>query len=139
MKRNSDGKIAVYLLFLVLGIGFGLIAGGEFMRRLSNGQFNNLFGAKSHSSDTLINTIPVQSSDTVQYTKGVQENILDTRRNAIVNATRKVAPCVVGIVVTQIQVVKNNYQTNDFFDFFFGPELMPRYREVERWDPVYYQ
>lgn len=131
MKRNSDGKTAVYLLFLVLGIGFGLIAGGEFMRRLSSGQFNNLFGTKSHNSDTLLNTIPVQPADTVQYTKGVQDDILDTRRNAIVNATRKVAPCVVGIVVTQIQVVKNHYQTNDFFDFFFGPELMPRYREVE--------
>ncbi len=131
MKRNSDGKTAVYLLFLVLGIGFGLIAGGEFMRRLSSGQLNNLFGVKSQSSDTLISTVPVQPSDTVQCTKGVQEDIVDTRRNAIVNATRKVAPCVVGIVVTQIQVVKNSYQTDDFFDFFFGPELMPRYREVE--------
>ena len=90
MKKNSDGKIAVYLLFLVLGIGFGLIAGGEFMRRLSNDSLITS-SAKSHSSDTL--SIPSGSIfDTVQYTKGVQENILDTRRNAIVNAPEKSLP-----------------------------------------------
>ncbi len=131
MKRNSDGKTAVYLLFLVLGIGFGLITGGEFMRRLADGQFNKFFGKNNHTSDTLIANPSAQTIDTISYETGVQENILDTRKNAIVNATRKVAPCVVGVVVTQIQVVKNHYKTNDFFDFFFGPELMPRYREVE--------
>lgn len=131
MRRNSDGKTVVYLLFLVLGIGFGLIAGGEFMRRLSSGQFNSLFVKKQPHTDTLESNASVRVADTTKPEKTVQQDILDTRKNAIVNATRKVAPCVVGVVVTQIQVVKNPYQTNDFFDFFFGPELMPRYREVE--------
>ncbi len=131
MRRNSDGKTAVYLLFLVLGIGFGLIAGGEFMRRLSSGQFNSLFVKEQPHADTLESNASVRVADTTKPEKTVQQDILDTRKNAIVNATRKVAPCVVGVVVTQIQVVKNPYQTNDFFDFFFGPELMPRYREVE--------
>ncbi|HEX3019459.1 MAG TPA: trypsin-like peptidase domain-containing protein [Chitinispirillaceae bacterium] len=131
MRRSSDGKTAIYLLFLVLGIGFGLITGGEFMRRLSSGQLNHLFGKNIQSPDTLVNPTPVPGSDSTVSENAVQENIFDTRRNAIVIATRKVAPCVVGIVVTQIQVVGNPYQSNDFFDFFFGPELMPKYREVE--------
>ena len=40
-------------------------------------------------------------------------------------------PCVVGIVVTQIQVVGSSYYYEDFFDLFFAPKLVPRYREVQ--------
>lgn len=130
MRKHSEGKAVIYLLFLVLGIGFGLIAGGEFMRRLSTGQLNNIFGKNSQNIDTVTtesNSSLIDSDSNLQ----AQENIINTRRNAIVAATRKVAPCVVGIVVTQIQVVRSPYQGDDFFDFFFGPELMPRYRQVE--------
>jgi serine protease Do len=55
----------------------------------------------------------------------------NSRENAIVDATRMVAPCVVGIVVTQMQVVRTPYYTDDFFDFFFGPDMLPRYKQVE--------
>ena len=62
----------------------------------------------------------------------VSQNIADQRTNAIVRATRKVAPSVVGIVVTQIQVVRRPYGGDNFFDFFFNPDLRPpRYRKVE--------
>lgn len=114
MRKHSEGKAVIYLLFLVLGIGFGLIAGGEFMRRLSTGQLNNIFGKNSMNIDTVTtesNSSLIDSDSNLQ----AQENIINTRRNAIVAATRKVAPCVVGIVVTQIQVVRSPYQGDDFF------------------------
>ena len=34
-------RASVYLLFLVLGIGAGLIGGAEFVRRLYNGNFSS--------------------------------------------------------------------------------------------------
>lgn len=131
MRTRSDGKAVVYLLFLLFGIGFGVIAGGEFMKRLASGQFDRLFATKKSTIDT-VESRPIESHmrDTVQIIQ-TQQNVQDSRQNAIVNATRKVAPCVVGIVVTQIQVVRSPYQDDNFFDFFFGPELMPRYRQVE--------
>lgn len=131
MKIHSEGKSSIYLLFLVLGIGFGMIAGGEFMRRISNGDLQNLFGRHNQAADTTIIEKQVKQSHDEAQVSQAQLSVSDTRKNAIVTATRKVAPCVVGIVVTQIQVVRSPYQNNDFFDFFFGPELMPRYRQVE--------
>jgi serine protease Do len=60
------------------------------------------------------------------------QSIEGHRANSIVMATRKVAPSVVGIVVTQIQVVRNPYAGDNFFDFFFSPDLRPpRHRKIE--------
>jgi serine protease Do len=61
----------------------------------------------------------------------MEDDISSSRKNAIVRATRQVEPCVVGIVVTQIQVVGSSYNYEDFFDLFFAPKLVPRYREVQ--------
>lgn len=132
MLRSNQGKTVIYLLFLVLGIAAGLIAGGEFMRRLYNGEFSHLFGI---GQDTTV----VEHSSTAQASaseqgKNINQMEMDpgvSRKNAIVAATRSVAPGVVGIVVTQIQMVRDSYRPNDFFDFFFGQELMPQYRQVE--------
>jgi serine protease Do len=56
----------------------------------------------------------------------------DRQINAIVWASRKIAPSVVGIEVTQIQVVRNPYTGGKFFEHFFSPEVTPlRYRTVE--------
>jgi serine protease Do len=60
------------------------------------------------------------------------DNVSYSRSNAIVQATRLAAPSVVGIVVTQLQVVRRSFSSDEFFDFFFGPELTPKVREVER-------
>jgi len=122
MIRKSDGKAGIYLLFLVLGIAFGLISGGEIMRRI--------LAAQASKTE-----IGVQAQKTAQVVSLEKENpgndLLLSRQNAIIAATRRVAPCVVGIVVTQIQVVRTPYYGDDFFDFFFGPEMTPRYRQVE--------
>lgn len=128
--RRVEGKTSVYFLFLILGIGAGLIAGGEFMRRIYNGDLP--FISRSKASPDTVYVEPQRSPFSDQQTSGTVENDLSlSRKNAIVASTKLVAPCVVGIVVTQIQVVKNRYSSDDFFDFFFGPELMPRYRQVE--------
>ena len=128
MKR-SDGRIGIYLLFLILGIGFGLVGGGEFMRRLLSGELGSWSGRFARQQET--RTIPASSGSTALHQDQLQAELGLTRKNAIVSATRNVAPCVVGIVVTQIQMVRSPYYSDDFFDFFFGPELMPRYRQVE--------
>lgn len=117
--RQSNDKVWVYLVFLVLGVAFGLLAGGEIMRRIlrNNSQVTQTSPQNVNNQNTR-----TQSFDTT--------TVMGSRHNAIVNATRTVAPCVVGIVVTQIQVVRAP-ASDDFFDFFFGPEMMPQYRQVE--------
>lgn len=127
---RCEGKASVYLLFLVLGIGAGLIGGAEFMRRLYKGNFQ-FFSNYTESVDTVYRESEPEKNYRRQETAVAQDELNQSRKNAIVTSTRLVAPCVVGIVVTQIQVVRNQYYSDDFFDFFFGPELMPRYRQVE--------
>lgn len=120
--NNSIGKVWIYILFLLLGLSFGLITGGEIIRHIYSG-FNRTDSneQKNISSD--------KSTDSIST--HVQSDLLMSRSNAIVNSTRLVAPCVVGIVVTQIEVVRDSYYTNDFFDFFFNPDMTPQYRQVE--------
>jgi len=115
MKTSAvrAGRAGMYVLIFALGASVGLIAGGEWIRALYgvNTGFS-LFGSKSKAS-------------------AAADALCTSRDNSLVCATRSVAPCVVGIVVTQIQVVRNPYYTDDFFDFFFGQDLLPQYRQVE--------
>ena len=92
---SRDGKTSIYLLFLVLGIGFGMIAGGEFMRRISMGQFSFLFGSDEQVQTVTSqpNSISVANDSSPGTSVQVQNNLFDTRRNAIVTAT-SVAPAV---------------------------------------------
>lgn len=133
MLKSNSGKTVVYFLFLLAGAALGIIGGGEFMRRLYNGEFSHLFGAQKveHSTDTDSSQPTQQPFPVGPTTSHAEQDPGITRKNAIVAATRSVAPGVVGIVVTQIQMVRNSYRNDDFFDFFFGQELMPQYRQVE--------
>jgi serine protease Do len=126
--RNSIGKASISLLFLVLGTGFGLIAGGEFMRRLYDHSLPDFLTGKKKQA-VVVSNIGTSGGVTSNPVPHFQQDPGLSRKNAIVYATKTVAPCVVGIVVTQ--VVRNSYQNDDFFDFFFGPEHMPRYKQVE--------
>lgn len=126
MKANA-ARAGMYVLLLALGGSVGLIAGGEWIRSIYgvNTGFS-LFGWKTKT--------PAAGTAAAMQTPScgaVADALSQGRDNSLVCATRSVAPCVVGIVVTQIQVVKNPYYTDDFFDFFFGPDLLPRYRQVE--------
>lgn len=132
MKR-CDGKIGVYLLFLALGVGLGALFGGQFMEHLFSGTLSDLFfrGKTTYSASESDKENQIcDKKHPCQY-PNLPDDITLTRQNAIVTATNRVAPCVVGIVVTQIQVVRKPYYSDDFFDFFFGPDFRPRYRQVE--------
>lgn len=126
MHRN-ESRAGVYILFLLLGMGVGMIGGGEIMRRIYLPQkfLSAVIDAQKKSKDlhTVENSVAQEGSDF--------NDLQLSRKNAIVYATRKVAPCVVGIVVTQIQMVGGAYNSDDFFDFFFSPELTPHYRQIE--------
>jgi serine protease Do len=124
--KLSASRAGMYVLLFVLGGSVGLIAGGEWIRALYgvNAGFS-LFGGKKGAAAA--GTVPVLTP----AGRGGADALSVSRDNSLVCATRSVAPCVVGIVVTQIQVVRNPYYTDDFFDFFFGPDLLPRYRQVE--------
>ncbi len=120
--RCTHGSAGVYALLLLLGLVAGGITGVEIFRRLYLPQ--------------MAQPASPQSADSVSPSAGSQgaaeDNIFATRNNAIVRATKLVSPSVVGIVVTQLQVVRRSYSSDEFFDFFFSPELVPRIREVER-------
>ncbi len=127
--KSSTTRAGLYVLLVALGAAFGLITGGEAIRHIYGvSQGFSLFEWKKDTASVRENAAPGESSG---RDNTPADALFRTRDNAIVRATRTVAPCVVGIVVTQIQVVRNPYYTDDFFDFFFGPDLLPRYRQVE--------
>lgn len=122
-RIGSRGKVWIYLLFLILGISFGLIAGGEIIRHIYS-------GITPIANDRPLEK-PIETKSELISKESPRDNVYYSRNNAIVNATRLIAPCVVGIVVTQIQVVNESIHTNEFLDFFFAPEMAPMYRQIE--------
>ncbi len=119
--RTRNGKAGVYILFLFVGVLLGGIGGTEFVKR---------YHKQGDAADALTAQSSSQTPQT--YPRPQPPAVEVTRENAIVRATKMVSPSVVGIVVTQLQVVGRTYGSDDFFDFFFGPELMPRVKEVQR-------
>lgn len=115
---SDKGKVGIYFLVLFVGLVLGAILGGEIVRNiLFKTRPDSFAGAENAQSENMIDM------DNTSFQS--------SRKNAIVLATRKVEPCVVGIVVTQIQIVGTSYYYEDFFDLFFAPKLAPKYREVE--------
>lgn len=121
--RHPQGKAGVYVLFLIVGLLVGAMAGTEFVKWLY--KHHDVSSSNAPASDQ------PASGDGVNKPEA-RSVVNATRENAIVEATRMVSPSVVGIVVTQVQLVRRTYGSDEFFDFFFGPELMPRVKEVER-------
>jgi len=124
--RHRTGKAGVYLLFLVTGLILGGIGGTEIIKimgKRANGSAQGLVPTQKQESS---------SEKIAQCPGGSAAGLAADRENAIVRATNMVSPCVVGIVVTQMQLVRHTYGSDEFFDFFFGPELSPRVKEVER-------
>ena len=123
--KQSSSRYGLYVLLLLLGGAAGLIVGGEVIR--------HLYGMGPLFTTAPAGNNPAHGDSAAQPRNGAApcDVLSNSRENAIVDATRMVAPCVVGIVVTQMQVVRSPYYTDDFFDFFFGPDMLPRYRQVE--------
>jgi serine protease Do len=115
------------IIFTVLVMTAGFFAGGELIHMIYTRELSEIIDvgtAPGNISKAII-------SETVEG-RAQGRTLDDQRANAIVKATRKVAPSVVGIVVTQIQVVRNPYTGDNFLDFFFGPNMRPpRYRKIE--------
>ncbi|MDR3013200.1 MAG: trypsin-like peptidase domain-containing protein [Chitinispirillales bacterium] len=114
------------MLICVAAAAVGFFIGGEVIHSFYAAEFRKV--ADSFTNDA-------KKKKTTRYPASVDritaESIMDSRENAIVRATRNVAPSVVGIVVTQIQVVRRPAADN-FFDFFFAPDLRPpMYRKIE--------
>ena len=124
--QNRNGKAGVYLLFLITGLILGVVGGTEIVKALGK-RFTSPFGGPV----TRVQQGPV-SERGAQCPGASSQDLASARENAIVRATKMVSPCVVGIVVTQMQLVRRTYGSDEFFDFFFGPELMPRVKEIER-------
>ncbi|MDR0307037.1 MAG: trypsin-like peptidase domain-containing protein [Chitinispirillales bacterium] len=123
MKEKTPSVITG-LFFLALAMAAGFFAGGEIIRRLYTKELLDIVEERiiqSGLNDTLNG----------KYLQEISKQTDNSRANAIVKATRKVAPGVVGIVVTQIQVVRRSYPDDDFFNYFFGGSKPPRYRKVE--------
>jgi serine protease Do len=123
--RNRNGKAGVYLLFLMTGLILGGIGGTEIVKALSKRFPSRFSGAAAQLQG------PGSEKET-QFAGAEASSLGADRENSIVKATKMVSPGVVGIVVTEMQLVRRTYGSDEFFDFFFGPELMPRVKEVER-------
>jgi serine protease Do len=124
--KDGATRFGIYALLLACGAVFGLIGGGELIR--------HIYGVRTAAA--LAESRQKNLDDTAAAKKKHADSFPDevlpvSRENAIVRACRAVAPCVVGIIVTQIQVVHAPYSSDDFFDFFFGPGLLPRFRQME--------
>ncbi|MCX7726048.1 MAG: trypsin-like peptidase domain-containing protein [Chitinispirillaceae bacterium] len=127
----------IYFIFLAAGMIGGLLIGPNTIKKILPQRALEYLQPYS-SYDTTQLKLPEDKSTKVPESHSKLTNTISSdnalsisRRNAIVVATEAVAPAVVGIVVTQIQVVRSSYYSNDFFDFFFGPDIEPRYRQVE--------
>ncbi len=129
MKRSpltsSTGKAGIYILLLLIGLVAGGIAGAEIFRRF-------YAAGMAHPGSPRVTGSAAEAALQVLGNQNADSDITGVRNNAIVRATRMVSPCVVGIVVTQLQMVQRSYSSDEFFDFFFSPEQVPRVREVER-------
>jgi serine protease Do len=110
---TDRSRTTTYLLLLLTGLVLGGVAGTEFARRLRASESRGGGAAPA---------VRAAAADSA----AAATDITAVRSNAIVRATREVSPCVVGIVVTQIQVIQSRYYFNDFFDLF-----VPRVRQVE--------
>jgi serine protease Do len=120
---SQSGKTGTYALLLLLGLIAGGIAGAEIYKRFY--QAGGAQSAQEQKADT-------SASQPGRGAGSPDGTVMGSRSNAIVQATKMISPCVVGIVVTQLQVVRRSYSSDEFFDFFFAPELVPRVKEVER-------
>ncbi|KMQ51647.1 HtrA protease/chaperone protein [Chitinispirillum alkaliphilum] len=120
---RNRGKVEIYLLFLIVGMTIGFFSGGEVIRRIYTSWF---FKADSYQEQNTFTRNP-----NVNQSLHALDNLSASRQTAIVKATYEVAPSVVGIVVTQMRRVRRPTHGEEFFNFFFGHETMPRYRQVE--------
>jgi len=130
MKKNR-ALPPVVMILTALAMTAGFFAGGEIIHLIYTKELREIV---DDGSGYRLSLAPAIASETLghRYAKHHGHALDDQRANAIVKATRKVAPSVVGIVVTQIQVVRNPYAGDNFFDFFFSPNMRPpRYRKIE--------
>jgi serine protease Do len=119
MKQGTN-RINIYVLFLGIGVIAGAIIGGEIIRRIMS----------RSTGSPLITQVVAPSVDQKEIAPKAP-TIESVRNTAIVTATKTISPTVVGIVVTQLQQVNTPANTGDFFDLFFAPEMVPRYKEIE--------
>jgi len=116
IRRNQGGKAALYILYLIIGCIIGAVIGGQTIRMLYSRGVAAPEKQAANQQTAGSSATPVPPDN----------DALFSRRNAIVRATEQVSSCVVGVVVTQMQVVRNPYYFGDFFDLFFEPNLIAR-------------
>jgi len=111
------------LISVISGMAAGFFIGGEMIHRI---YFRNLGGILNEHAHRL------EPRDEEPEWSAGEPASGGHRVNAIIWATRKTAPSVVGIVVTQIQVMSDTPGGSSFFDYFFAPDMKPiQYRKIE--------
>jgi serine protease Do len=128
MNNKRNASITIVLIVIALAMAIGFFVGGEVIRIIYTKDPRIIAAADGRASRAADSTAPLEGVAAGRVELPIDEH----RANAIVKATRSAAPSVVGIVVTQIQVVRNPYAGDNFFDFFFSPDMRPpRYRKIE--------
>jgi serine protease Do len=140
MMNTFRGGVIMYAMFLMVGAGAGAFFSGQFFDKWFNAPAlswlrrenpGRVPGADTVVRPNFVDTIAADSANSRRALDEAAGDIAATRSTGIVRATKKVSQSVVGIIVTQIQVVRNSYYAENFFDLFFGSQMLPRYQQVE--------
>jgi serine protease Do len=129
MSTSLSERKGVVFFSIILGIMVGAVV---LILLYAFGFFHPHFSA-GPSGSSEITTSPVVPS-MVRTAAAVQEEIANSRQNAIVQAAQKVGPTVVSISVVQVRVVREqpffSPFGDQFFDDFWGSFFRPReYKE----------
>jgi serine protease Do len=128
MDQNKINKIIYIIVFLLallgafLGTRLGLFwsKGAKPLREISPQ------GEKVVSGQLPVVSKSLLATDHSSLTTSSQDDITESRRNAIVRAAEKIGPAVVSISVVQVRTIRETPFGDQFFDEFWGRYFQPR-------------
>lgn len=132
MSENKSNKTPYIIIFLLALAGAFLGTGMGFFWSKVIKPVSYIYPDKSSGQSTIGGVASGQLLTTYHsaFATDFQEEITQTRRNAIVRAAEKVGPAVVSISVVQIRTIRESPFLSpfgdDFFDEFWGKFFQPR-------------
>lgn len=116
----------VFLLFMMV-IGFGACNTPK-SKTIQNNAQNKPHKLKEIKSITIRNGTTHTKEIKAKRQNSVNQQLYDSRHNAITRSVAEVSPAVVSVSVTE--VVKEQNQNDPFFGFFVAPRMMRKFKSL---------